>query len=125
VQYPKNKDTFWQLVKLGGTLRQIHLLENPIVDKYITKYPIEGDNVIKKLKYENGKVYINELQYFENVPQIAWELYIGGYQPAQKWLKDRMGRLLEYYDISHYQKVIVALSEMDRIMKLIKEIDLE
>ena len=29
VPYPKDKDTFWQLVKLGGEIRQIHLLESP------------------------------------------------------------------------------------------------
>ena len=36
---------------------------------------------------------------------------------AQKWLKDRNGRKLEWEDIAHYQKIIVALSETDRIMK--------
>jgi len=46
----------------------------------------------------------------------AWEFYIGGYQPAQKWLKDRKGRTLNYEDIAHYQKIIVALSETARIM---------
>jgi len=61
-------------------------------------------------------VYINEVQYFANVPLGAWEFYIGGYQPAQKWLKDRKGRELSYEDILHYQKVVVALSETERIM---------
>ena len=28
-------------------------------------------------------------QYFDNVPEVAWNFYIGGYQIAQKWLKDR------------------------------------
>lgn len=28
VPYPKDKETFWQLVKLGGEIRQIHLLES-------------------------------------------------------------------------------------------------
>ncbi len=31
---------------------------------------------------------INDTQYFENVPQVAWEFYISVYQPAQKWPKD-------------------------------------
>jgi hypothetical protein len=48
------------------------------------------------------------------------EFYIGGYQPAQKWLKDRKGRVLSYEDIQHYQKIVVALAETG---KLIKEID--
>jgi predicted helicase len=123
VPYPKDKNTFWQLVKLGGDIREIHLLESPTVEKYITHYPIDGDNVVIKPKYDKGKVYINETQYFDNVPQIAWEFYIGGYQPAQKWLKDRKERTLEFDDILHYQKIIVALAETDRIMKEVNKID--
>lgn len=124
VPYPKDKDTFWQLVKLGGEIRQIHLLESPKVEQYITEYPIDGDNLVVKPKYENCKVYINDTQYFDHVPLVAWEFYIGGYQPAQKWLKDRKDRKLEFDDILHYQKIIVALSETDRLMKEIDKIDL-
>ena len=28
------------------------------------------------------------------MPELAWSFHIGGYQPAQKWLKDRKGRKL-------------------------------
>lgn len=133
VPYPKDKNTFWELVKLGGEIRQIHLLESPKVEQYITQYPIDGDNIITRKITKNspgyvadndthGKVYINDTQYFDNVPQVAWEFYIGGYQPAQKWLKDRKGRKLEIEDIFHYQKIIVALSETDRLMKEIDKI---
>ncbi len=125
VPYPKDKDTFWQLVKLGGKIRLIHLLESPTVEKYKTKYPEDGNNLVVKPKYENGKVYINDTQYFDNVPQIAWDFYIGGYQPAQKWLKDRKDRKLEFDDILHYQKIIVALTETDRLMNEISKIDIE
>ncbi len=125
VPYPKDKDTFWKLVELGGQIRQIHLLESQTVEKYITQYPIDGDNVVGKTKYQDGKVYINDTQYFDNVPQIAWEFYIGGYQPAQKWLKDRKERKLEFDDILHYQKIIVALTETDRLMKEIDNIEIE
>lgn len=61
-------------------------------------------------------------QYFSGVPTVAWEFYIGGYQPAQKWLKDRKGRELGYEDIEHYRKMIGALMETERIMKEIDEI---
>ncbi len=133
VPYPKDKDTFWQLVKLGGEIRQIHLLESPTVEKYITQYPIDGDNKVIKPTYIpiskneatgqlQGNVYINETQYFANVPLIAWNFFIGGYQPAQKWLKDRKERTLEFDDILHYQKIIVALTETDRLMKEIDKI---
>jgi predicted helicase len=125
VPFPKDTATFWQLVKLGGEIRQIHLLESPTVEKYITQYPEDGNNVVVKPKYENGKVYINDTQYFDNVPQIAWDFYIGAYQPAQKWLKDRKERTLEFDDILHYQKIIVALTETDRLMIEINKIDIE
>ena len=125
VSYPKDRDTFWKLVKLGGEIRQIHLLESSTVEKYITQYPIDGDNVVIKPNYQNGKVYINETQYFDNVPEVAWNFYIGGYQPAQKWLKDRKERKLEFEDILHYQKIIVALSETNRLMKEIDKIEIE
>ena len=73
----------------------------------------EGEGLI-------GRVLINPDQYFENVPAVAWEFHIGGYQPAQKWLKDRKGRALSFDDVMHYQKIIKILTETDRIMKEIK-----
>ena len=135
VPYPKDKDTFWHLVKLGSEIRQIHLLESSKVEDYITSYPKGGNNIIttkiaKKdwelIDEQNqlGRIWINEEQYFDNVPVIAWEFYIGGYQPAQKWLKDRREKELKVNDILHYQKIIVALSETNRIMKEIDEIDI-
>jgi predicted helicase len=133
VPYPKSLSKFQTLTKLGGELRQIHLLESPTVEKYITQYPEDGDNVVVKpsfVKVSNfdkaniGNVYINPTQYFANVPEVAWNFYIGGYQPAQKWLKDRKDRELGYEDILHYQKIIVALSETSRIMKEIDTIEI-
>ena len=125
VPYPKNKDTFWKLVNFGSQMRQIHLLESPIFEQYITEYPVHGDDYVEKIKYQENKVYINDNQYFKNVPLIAWEFYIGGYQPAQKWLKDRKNQKLNFNEISHYQKIIVALVETDKLIKKINKIDIE
>ncbi len=61
-------------------------------------------------------------KFFDQIPLTAWEFYIGGYQPAQKWLKDRRERELSFDDILHYQKIIVALSETERLMGEIDEI---
>jgi len=110
------------------------LLKSPKVEQYITAYPQDGDNTITRKitkkdyeitdpEHQRGRVRINDGQYFDNVPQIAWEFSIGGYQPAQKWLKDRHGRTLNFDDILHYQKMIVALTETDRIMQEIDTID--
>src|SRR5665648_737022 len=117
VPYPKDTKTFKKLVAFGAELRSLHLLESPKVNKFITTYPITGSDTVEKLAYENGKVFINTEQYFGNVSEVAWNFYIGGYQPAQKWLKDRKKRVLKNTDIEHYQKIIVALTETDRIMK--------
>ena len=134
VPYPKSPRQFIDLVDLGSQLREIHLLESPIVEQYITQYPEDGDNVVTKPTFakvqnfgkgEVGNVYINHTQYFANVPEVAWNFYIGGYQPAQKWLKDRKDRELSYEDILHYQKIIVALSETHRIMQAIDGIEIE
>lgn len=46
-----------------------------------------------------GRIWINETQYFDKIQVFAWEFYIGGYQPAQKWLKYRKERELSYEDI--------------------------
>lgn len=122
VPYPKDKETFTKLVKLGTELRQLHLLESPKVNKFITTYPIAGSDIVEKIEYKDENVYINGSQYFGNVSEVAWDFYIGGYQPAKKWLKDRKGRKLINENIEHYQKMIVSLSETDRIIKKIDEV---
>jgi hypothetical protein len=102
---------------IGAELRSLHLLESPKVNQFITTYSVAGSDTVEKLIYKDGNVYINKDQYFGNVPESAWNFYIGGYQPAQKWMKDRKNRTLSNADIEHYQKLIVALAETDRIMK--------
>jgi len=124
VPYPKDKKQFERLLVLGRELREIHLLESPKVSEFITTYPISGSDTVEKISYKNDNVHVNSEQYFGNVPKVAWDFYIGGYQPAQKWLKDRKGRKLSNSDIEHYQKIIVALVETDRIMKEIDKIEL-
>ena len=127
IPYP-NIDTFWQLVAIGKQIRQLHLMESDLLDELMTTYPQAGDNIITRkltktsIGYEatndkQGRVWINDEQYFDNVPLIAWEFYIGGYQPAQKWLKDRQGRELSFDDILHYQKIIKVLAVTNRLMQ--------
>ncbi|SEF42069.1 type ISP restriction/modification enzyme [Flavobacterium urumqiense] len=136
IPFPKDTKTFWDLVELGSQIRETHLLESATVEEFITEFNIDGDCVVSKPRFEIspigvqnpdrvGMVWINETQYFENVPEVAWNFYIGGYQPAQKWLKDRKERKLEFDDIAHYQKIIVALTETDRLMKAIDTIAIE
>ena len=110
IPYPANKDEFCRLTALGSILRNLHLMEDvsPSPEKYA--FPVVGSNEITMQKYENGKVFINKTQYFDNIPLETWEFYIGGYQPAKKWLKDRSGKTLIFDEIEHYRKIITVLS---------------
>ena len=136
VPYPTSRESFLALIALGGELRALHLLESPKVEEYITKFPVAGSGEVEKVIFRHPEfisgssdkknedaetssawqVWINTTQYFGDVPEVAWNFYIGGYQPAQKWLKDRKGRVLTWEDISHYQAMIVALTETARVM---------
>ncbi len=124
IPYPKDRKTFEKLVSFGKELRELHLLESTKLKNFITTFPeSESDLVESKYpKYKDGNVYINSTQYFGNVSEVIWNFYIGGYQPAQKWLKDRQGRKLSNEDIEHYQKMIVALMETDGVIKEIDKI---
>jgi hypothetical protein len=57
------------------------------------------------------------MQYFGNVSESVWTFYIGGYQPLQKYLKDRKGRKLTFEEIEHYQKIVAVLNETITIME--------
>lgn len=117
IPVPENQQTFDRFSEFGAKLRELHLMTSPALDSRDTTYPEPGTNVVDLLKYDNGQVWINNTQYFGNVPQVAWDFHIGGYLPAQKWLKDRKGRKLSNHDLAHYQKVIKILIETNRIMR--------
>lgn len=122
VPYPKNAEYFFNIAKYGKQLRQLHLMETPELDNLITTYPESGTNEVVKPEYKENKVYINKIQYFGDVPELAWNFCIGGYQPAQKWLKDRKGKILSYDEILYYQKIVLALVKTDELMRRIDEI---
>jgi predicted helicase len=125
IPYPTDEKIFWQLTGLGEKLRQIHLIDSEFFDTFITKYSSDGDNIITNVRYSDNKVYINDTQFFDNVPEDAWNFYIGGYQPAQKWLKDRKGKALGFDELFHYQKIIAALISTIRIMAEIDQIEIK
>ena len=147
IPYPKSPDVFRHVSEKGEALRRLHLMEAAAIGETPYRYdgPDDGDDVVASgfPKWERsgtpdqvrgdegvsttldtngalGRVFINADQYFEDVPETAWNFHIGGYQPAQKWLKDRRGRALSFEDIVHYQKIVKILIETDRIMKEIE-----
>ena len=120
IPYPENAEEYHRLAAIGEQLRKLHLMEKVPPTKH-AQFNNPGSNMVDKPEYKGGSVWINKEQCFEDVPETAWNFYIGGYQPAQKWLKDRKGRTLTFDDIAHYRKIITVLLETDRLMKEIDE----
>ena len=119
IPWPTSPDQFWSIADNGDLLRGLHLMEPEAIGETPYKFEGQGDFVVTKPEYRDGKVWINQNQNFAGVPEVSWHFYIGGYQPAQKWLKDRKKRTLSFENILHYQRIIKILAETDRIMKTI------
>ena len=137
-------ELFRALVNLGGELTAVHLLKPLNQNDDQLNFPVRGDNIVEKAhpKYyapgdipdgettpiERGRVYIGKSgkrpvkqgQYFDGVSPEVWASRIGGYQPMDKWLKDRKGKMLTVGDIDHYRKIAAAL---EATMRLTGEID--
>ena len=128
IPYPANAAVFKKLAKIGGELRETHLLKaKPTASERnrIANFPKGGGNAVEDVRFANGKVYINDEQYFDHVPEEAWGMFIGGYQPAQKWLKDRKGRVLSNEDTDHYQEIVFALVRTRALMQKLSTLSKE
>ena len=122
-------ELFRALAKLGGELTALHLLESPTLESLLTKFIGSPSPEVGRVAWSNNTVWLNAPPCksgaakqpgtcgFQGVPEEVWNFHIGGYQVCQKWLKDRKGRTLTDEDITHYQKIVVALSETIRLMK--------
>ena len=127
IPYPTDANEFRRVAEIGGELRRVHLMEASL--PLVTEFNIKGAPIVEAIKVTDGnddslcKVWINDEQYFDNVPRVAWEFYIGGYQPAQKWLKDRKGMTLDFEHIMHYQYIVSALCKTHELMNKIDNIE--
>ena len=125
VPLPGDRALFADLIRLGARLVSLHLME---AEGAQATFPDTGSNQVDKVRYAPptgglpGRVWINREQYFESVEPEIWAFTIGGYRPAEKWLKDRKGRALSEDDIDHYRKIIAALAETRRLMVKIDEV---
>ena len=133
IPYPKGAAEFRRIAAVGEKLVKVHLLKddevtNPFANPY-AKFAGDGDGVVEKVVFQPctsgkdsasplvGRVYVNGGQWFEPVSEEAWNFYIGGYQPAQKWLRDRKGRKLTSEDLQHYRAIIAELVKTSALMK--------
>ena len=118
-----NRSLFAALVEQGRRLTSLHLMESEGDD--LPSFPRTGSGRVDAVRYTPpkedvpGRVYINAAQYFEGVSPETWEFTIGGYKPAEKWLKDRRRRTLTFDDINHYRSICSILAETPRVMERI------
>jgi hypothetical protein len=133
---PASRGLFEALVPLGTELVALHLLDGGtlriLTDPKTVRLAGHGEarvSLAPTFDSKLGRVIINPTRWFETVPEAAWNFHLGGYQPAQKWLKDRAakggqkpnpGRVLAPDDILHYRRIIAALA---RTAELMPEID--
>lgn len=121
IPYPTDWEKFRDLAEMGEELRQLHLMED-LPSKTGITFPMVGSMQVDCYQWQDNRVYINTEQYFDGVPESAWNFYIGGYQPAQKWLKDRKGMTLSFEDVKHYGRIIYVLQQTERLMREIDDI---
>lgn len=130
---PSSHDLFRDLARLGGKVVALHLMESPKLKDHIATLIGSGGFQVEKVSYSDETVWIDKAKTcgFKGVPEEVWHFHVGGYQVCEKWLKDRQakggknprpGRVLTDEDISHYQKIVVALNETIRIMQEIDEV---
>ena len=124
---------FSELVRCGGELVDLHLMESTKLDHHITTYSGPKHPVVERVGWSGGTVWLDAAAVkkgqpalpgsigFYGVPEEVWNFHIGGYQVCEKWLKDRRnGRALSDQDIRHYQRIVVALKET---IRLVNDID--
>ena len=125
IPLPQDIAQFRTLAALGQRLIDAHLLKD--VSRLqvaptrrgvpaLHRFEGEGDGVVSRLRYADGKVWINPTQHFTDVPEEVWEYEIGAYQVCEKWLKDRKGEELGRAELQQYRAILVAIAETLAVM---------
>ena len=114
-----NPGLFADLARYGRRLAALHLMEADGDDP--PAFPVAGSQIVARARHAGNRVWINDDQYFEGVARTTWEFAVGGYRPAEKWLKDRKGRALTLDDVEHYRHVCAALAETPPLMHRIDQ----
>ncbi|MGB4298727.1 MAG: type ISP restriction/modification enzyme [Candidatus Saccharicenans sp.] len=109
IPFTSDVGLFQQMADLGRRLADLHLLRAKELETPLARFQGHGNGRVEKVIYKEGRVYINQSQYFEPVPLEVWSYQIGGYQVCSKWLKDRKGRILSLDEIKKYCQIVTAL----------------
>lgn len=137
IPLPPDRALFDAFVVIGRELIALHTMEQK--QPRITRFDVPGTNEVVKVRWAptpppqpspagggggtaTGRVYINDAQFFDGVPQGVWDTHIGGYRVAEKWLKDRKGRQLSFEDVMHYHEIVAALARTLELQAALDEL---
>ena len=120
IPYIKNPKLFYALANVGKKLVFLHTM-NSEIDTSICTF-IDFGRAVEKVSFKDGKLFINKKSYFEGVNAADWEFIIGGYQPLQRWYKDRKGRVLTCEELEEYKKIVLTVRKTILLMSEISEL---
>ncbi len=124
IPYPKDLAEYRLFATRGARLRRLHLMDESLELPQVATFEVAGSNEVTAVWYEEtplgernvldanapeGRVWINDTQYFAHVPRRVWDHYVGAYQPARLWLQKRVGRTLNYDDVNWYLRVCATI----------------
>lgn len=116
IPYPSNIKYFKEMSKLGEALFNLHL-----PDMYYRKESEVILEELKSYKFVGADIILNDSIVIEAFEGIGTR-QIGGYKPADKWLKDRKGLAFTAYDLEIYKRIVSAIKQTDAIMDEIDNI---
>ena len=134
---PANAPIFRALAEIGASLMIAHTMNFSVTDAGVS-FPTPGAAAVgqdfpryyppgerlpgEEEPLEEGRVYISgsdllgKGQYFVGIAPEAWAFRIGGYQPMDKYLRDRVGRRMTFSELADYIKMAAALRDTVRLM---------
>ncbi len=95
-------------------LRDYSQTELDALDKTGEESGLKLEEMLEILGAKTFDVYLNDNAFWRNVPENAWNYYIGGYQVLKKWLSYRefalLGRNLKLEEITEVTNIIRRIS---------------
>ena len=125
IPYPKDLAEYRLFAARGARLRRLHLMDESLELPQVATFEVAGSNEVITVRYEEtplgernvldantpeGRVWINDTQYFAHVPLRVWDHYVGAYQPARLWLQKRVGRTLDFDDVKWYLRIVATIA---------------
>lgn len=116
IKLPMSDEDFEDFRDFGTKLRRLHVFKD-VPEQLGFTFPVAGSTVVTSNEWRNDRIYINDDQYFGNVEKDIWDFRLGGYEPAQKWLRDRRGTSLSDTEIDHYQRLLAVLQRTRSLLE--------